>query len=110
MECLYDFTNDEKDFYTSTELITSINSFLGEEGLRIPKDTRRNHHPAIREFGGESTKRRVNGEGERGYTLIKAKEIDKDPKRTRLDKETLISFKPNREREIVREGTEEEKV
>lgn len=109
MECLYEFNNDEREFYSSTEIITSINSFLAEEGLRIPKDTKRNHHPAIREFGGEWSKKRINNDLTPGYRLIKAKTIDKDPKRTRLDRETLISFKPNKEQEIAREGTEEEK-
>lgn len=109
MENLYICTNDENDFLSSNELITSINSFLSEKGLRIPKDSKNNHHPAIRQFGGEKTRSRINGDLEWGYTLIKAKNIDKDPKRTRLDRETLISFKPNKEKEIAREGTEEEK-
>lgn len=109
MENLYICTNDENDFLSSNELITSINSFLSEKGLRIPKDSRNNHHPAIRQFGGEKTRSRINGDLEWGYALIKAKNIDKDPKRTRLDKETLISFKPNKEKEIAKEGTDKEK-
>lgn len=93
MKRLYEPSNDENDFYTTTELITSINKLLSLERLRIPKDTRKNHHPAIRELGGEYVQRRVNGEPTRGYTLIKPKDEDSDPLKARLDKKTLISLK-----------------
>lgn len=109
MERLFDFSNDESDYYTSTELITAINQLLAEEGLRIPKDTRYHHHPAIREMGGEYVQRTVNGERMWGYTLIRAKEPDIDPKKTRLDKETLIDVKPTKRQQIFREGNDTEK-
>jgi phage/plasmid-associated DNA primase len=109
LECLYEFSNNENDFYTSTELITSINNLLAEEGLRIPKDTKNNHNPAIRELGGEYVQRRVNGDRIWGYCLIKAKSPNKDPKNHRLDKESLIMVKPSMRRQIALDGTDEEK-
>jgi hypothetical protein len=110
MECLYEFSNNENDFYTSTELITSINKFLETEGLRIPKDTRHNHHPAIRSINGEYTKRRVAGDLEGGYTLIKARLPDKDPKKTRLDTNTLIRIKPEKRRELMTNTTDDDEA
>ena len=110
MECLYEFSNNENDFYTSTELITSINKFLETEGLRIPKDTRHNHHPAIRSINGEYTKRRVAGDLEGGYTLIKARLPDKDPKKTRLDTNTLIRIKPEKRRELMTNTTDDDEL
>lgn len=92
MECLYEFSNDENDFYTSEELIMSINKFLELEGLRIPTDTRTNHHPAIRMTGGVYTMKRINNYPTRGYTLIKAKNEDNDPIKNRLDTKTLIDL------------------
>jgi phage/plasmid-associated DNA primase len=110
MERLYEFTNNENDFYSSTEFVTSINRLLEEEGLRIPKDTRYNHHPAIRAIGGEYTQRRIGGERVWCYSLLKARYDEKDPKRTRFDKETLIQLKPNRKKDILRDGSEHEKA
>ena len=110
MERLYEFTNNENDFYSSTEFVTSINRLLEEEGLRIPKDTRYNHHPAIRAIGGEYTQRRINGERVWCYSLLKAKVEEKDPKRTRFDKETLIQLEPTRKKDILRDGSEHEKA
>lgn len=110
VECLYEFSNNENDFYTSTELITSINKWLEKEGLRIPKDTRYNHHPAIRSINGEYTKRRVAGELEGGYTLIKAKLSEKDPVKTRLDTNTLIRIKPEKRRELMANTTDDDEL
>ena len=109
MERLYVCSNDERDFLSSSELITSINKLLGLEGLRIPKDTRYNHHPAIRESGGEWTRRRINGELAGGYMLLKAKTEEKDPRKIRLDRETLIQVKNNKARDISTYGSDNEK-
>jgi len=106
VECLYEFSNNENDFYTSTELITSINKWLEKEGLRIPKDTRLNHHPAVRSINGEYTKRRVAGELEGGYTLIKAKIPEKDPAKDRLNSNTLIRIIPEKRRELTKIATD----
>lgn len=110
VECLYEFSNNENDFYTSTELITSINKWLEKEGLRIPKDTRLNHHPAIRSINAEKTKRRVAGELEWGYTLLRAKIPEKDPAKDRLDTNTLIRIKPEKRRELMKNTTDEDEL
>ncbi|MBT9132748.1 MAG: hypothetical protein DDT33_01277 [Firmicutes bacterium] len=109
MKQLYVFTNDENDFYTSTELIMSINSQLSSEGLKVPKDVKNNHHVAIRGFGGEYTRRRVNRDLKQGYTLIGAKLPGRDPKKIRLDKETMIRLEKGNIKEVFEElpGKEE---
>jgi len=109
MERLFEVSNDETDFYTTEELVSSINKLLAEEGLRIPKDKKQHHYPAIRHVGGELVQRRINKDRAYGYSLIRARSTENDPKKTRLDTESLIDIIPTRKKELFREGNDDEK-
>jgi len=82
-------TNNENDFYTTSEIITMISELLQNEGLRIPKNNKE-YSRAIMEIGGEKVQRRINDDSPRGYMLIKPRDDAKDPVKHRLNYETII--------------------
>lgn len=104
-EALLIKSNDENDFYTSTELINLMDQYLKTRGLRIPKNNK-DHHRAIKEIGGEYGQRRINNRVERGYILIRPKDGNNDPKKNRLDKHTRIQL--NKEEMFIDDFSREE--
>ena len=84
-------TNDERDFYTTGELIDLISEYLKTQDCKIPANNNY-YHKAIQEIGGEKATRKIAEVDTRGYCMIVPKNSASDPKVNRIDKNTKIKL------------------